>query len=121
VLAQHNPLLDAASHPGLASTTGEAIQKDPGFLASLWNDTKSERTTFCAAIAIPSPTGRDASGRLSRKNNGRGKIRGIDRIELDASALTRARATCAAARPLPQGVISPNSLPKGVIRCLTPN
>ncbi|MGC2278235.1 MAG: hypothetical protein WA571_19630, partial [Candidatus Binatus sp.] len=38
---------------------------------------ESERASFCDAIAAPSPTGRDAAGRLSRENNGRGKFAAI--------------------------------------------
>jgi hypothetical protein len=43
-----------------------------GILCGALNDTKSELARFCDGIAAPSPTGRDAAGRLSRENNGRG-------------------------------------------------
>jgi hypothetical protein len=48
-----------------------AIARDgTGILRGALNDTKSELARFCDVIAEPSPTGRDAAGRLSRNVTG---------------------------------------------------
>jgi len=54
---------------------GEAKKKIRGPSTSFGMTQKSEPAGFCDALAEPSPTGRQAAGRHSRENNGRGRSR----------------------------------------------